>query len=200
MSHFDYSQVDLDYIHFIALMKELTTGRPVRFGETGAPVTEPTDVFRIEMPTGRGPFNSDLPNRNTIYEELVKPVEGWPGYLLQDPAFLPEQMGITEVAFGKAHGDAHYGCESLVSINTWFPRPSRDYLAPLGAKIVRYTIPTGGYLLRLDAAGEVVFNKYQCSRAEDYPVTLDIAERLPVHPDPALVAKAQNYLHRKEGF
>jgi hypothetical protein len=156
-------------------------GQPVRHGEVGEPLPAPADVYRVEMPDGRGPFIS-RGQRKVIYEELTKPVEGWPGYLLLDPRFQREQAGITEKAFNDAHGAARYGCACLASVNTWFPPPSRSYLASLGAKIVHYQLPAGSYLLDLDAAGEVIFSVAQAKKVDELPVDIPITESLPVHP------------------
>jgi hypothetical protein len=176
----------------LAAMTE--AGRTIRHGEIGEPVPQPTDVYRVELgPNGYGPFNSGLPEQKEIYDTLVRPEPGWPGYLLQDPSFLNERMGVTERAFKKTHGDAWYGCACLASVNTWFPAPSRSYLASLGAKIVHYQLPAGSYLLRMDSAGEVIFAKTQAKKVEELPIDIPIDESLPVNVNPANSAYLAEY-------
>jgi len=155
------------------LLLRLLTG-DIREGETGEPVKEPTHVYRIEMPTGYGPFNSGLPNSHEIYEDLTRDEPGWPGYLLRNcPSMKREQMGVTEQAFREAHGHAAYGCIDLKSMNTWFPRPAREYLQPLGAKIICYCLQPGDYLLCLtESEGEIVFNPKSATIVE----TIDVLE------------------------
>lgn len=181
------SQSDADL--FLDLLAALTLPAPTRVGDTGQPVATPTDVFRIEMPTGRGPFNSGLPEARTIYDTLVQPTEGWPGRLLLSPDFQGEQMGITEAAFKRAHGHACYGCSSLASVNTWFPAPARAYLEPFGAKIIQYQLPVGAFLLKLDAAGEVVFAKPAAKRIAALPITTAITDTVPYSPPTGIYAE-----------
>lgn len=157
-------------------------GMPVsryRQGEIGEPVSAPTRVYRVELPNGNGPFNTGLPEHRIIYDDLVKNEKGWPGWLLYNcPAMRREQMGITERAFKETHGAAFYGCRDLRSVATWFPPPSRQYLAKYSAEILCYELPAGSYLLQLDSEGEVVFNKFEAKVVERLPITAPIEERI----------------------
>lgn len=152
-----------------------------RFGEKGEPVAHPTSVYRVEMEDGRGPFNTERDDRPEIFHTLVQPNEGWPGRLLKIPKFKTERMGVTEAMFYAVHGGAAYACESLAAINTWFPLPSRQYLATLGgAKIVQYCIPKGQPILKLDLAGECVFNPVTAHRVATLPIDTEINDVTPL--------------------
>lgn len=146
----------------------------LRQGETGEPLKEPLIAYRMEMPDGRGPFNSKVTGREgnrEIFMTLVQQNEGWPGWIfVTEPKAKCERMGVTENAFYKAHGNAAYGCNSIQSINTWFPRPSRELLCPLGAKIVAYHLPVGSPVIELDVAGEIIFNPKDASKVEHLPL------------------------------
>lgn len=162
-----------------AMFAALVTGR--RFGEPGEPVIEATSVYRVEMADGRGPFNTHRDDRPQIYEYLTRPEPGWPGWLLTKPIFRQEQMGVTEAMFYELHGGAAYGCDSLASLNTWFPRPAREYLAGLGGKIIEYRVPKGQPLLSLhELAGECVFNPHTAERVRELPITMEITDALTV--------------------
>lgn len=168
---FDNSPDRLEEALLIALM----TG--TRFGETGSPVSQPTNVYRVEMEDGRGPFNTHRDDRPEIYDHLTKRERGWPGWLLTIPKFKSERMGVTEAMFYSVHGGAMYGCNSLASLNTWFPAPSRSWLAKLGgAKIVQYCVPKGEPLLDLDLAGECVFNPKTAIRVSEMPIDTEIKD------------------------
>lgn len=145
-----------------------------RQGETGVPLAEPLIAYRVEMPDGRGPFNSASTCRrmnHEVFMTLVQQNEGWPGWIfVTEPKAKCEKMGVTEDAFREAHGHAYYGCNSVKSINTWFPRPAREYLCPLGAKIVAYHLPAGSPVIELDVAGEIIFNPKDASKVEHLPL------------------------------
>jgi hypothetical protein len=127
----------------------------------GRPVKKPTSVFRIEMPNGRGPYNSGLPNGRDIYDHITQPKDGYDCAYLAGT--LHEQMGITEHQFRLEHGHAAYACDSLKSLGKWFHERARKYLNKLGASIVEYQIPVGGYLEKT-GHGEIIFNKHECKR------------------------------------
>jgi len=133
----------------------------------GQPVEKPVRVYRIELPNGNGPFNSDLPNAHEIYEEISKPE---PGFDCSHLARLNhEQMGVTEEEFQEAHGPAAYACEDLKALRKWFPDPARDYLAQYGARVVVYEVPAGAHLAKI-GHGEVLIARNECRRVE----TLDL--------------------------
>lgn len=141
------------------------------YGEDGDPVTTPVDVFRIEMPDGHGPFNSTIwPDRIRAYEYLTRDEAGWPGHMMSiDPAVGREAMGISDAKFSWKHGHIAYGCDSLEHLLTWFPPPSREYLAKHGGKIVRYTVPVGQQVLRM-SAGQICFVKHTAIKVEEKPL------------------------------
>lgn len=142
-------------------------GTEPRLEGTGTPATAPTRLFRVEMPTGNGPFNSGLPNAEEIYLRLCLPRPvGW------DCARIAredrEQMGVTDLAFFEAHGDATYACEAEADIFQWFPPEAIDYLHGLGAKLVEYVVPKGSPLLRLKR--QVVFVKPDAHKVAERPL------------------------------
>lgn len=185
---FDYRNLNPDAIALQAILASIRAGHPIRYGETGHPVNQPTDVFRIELPNGNGPFNTDLPNNRSHYDHLTQPNPGWPGYILTvNRDAFHEQMGITEAEFGRVHGDACYGCDSLAAVNSWFPPPARDYLSSYGAKIIRYQLAPGDYILPMDIAGEVIFNRQAAARLDELPVTIPIASFVPGYEHPGVI-------------
>lgn len=137
-------------------------------GNTGKLAGKPTPIFRVEMPTGRGPFNSGLPEQKEIYEKLAGDFDC---VKLADPDHNCELMGITEKAFKDKHGHAAYGCDSLKAVNDWFSLKARKYLAKFGAKIVEYEVPATGYIAPT-GHGEVIFNRAECKRVRE----LDVVE------------------------
>lgn len=158
-----------------AALASVILGR--RFGEAGSPVSQPTNVYRVEMEDGRGPFNTHRDDRPAIYKHLTKQEPGWPGWLLTFPQFRQEQMGVTEAVFYHTHGGAAYGCESLASLNTWFPAPARSWLVSYGAKIVQYCVPAGEPILSLkELAGEVVFNPVTAIKVATMPIDMEITD------------------------
>lgn len=128
----------------------------IQRGNEGEPVEAPTPVYRVEMPSGRGPFNDEATEHEhrRIYETLASMCTT----VLADPDHNHEQMGVTEAAFKAAHGHAAYGCDSMASLNRWFPRPAREFIKSLGGKIVHYEVQPGDYIYRV-GQGEVVFSK-----------------------------------------
>src|SRR4051812_41770415 len=112
------------------LIEQLFGGPPpFRDYGPGRPVHEPTEVFRVELPNGRGPFNSGLPNAHEIYDRIGTE------HLERDNG---GQCGLSDHEFAEAHdGEAEYGCDSLESLALWFPKGCRAYLKRLGARVVR---------------------------------------------------------------
>jgi hypothetical protein len=130
--------------------------KPTKICGIGKRLDKPTTVYRIEMPNGKGPYNSGLPNSEEIYWTICKPE---PGYDCAKFATMTnEQCGVTEKAFYDAHGSAEYGCSSLKALTDWFGKPAREYLKSFGAKVMVYEVQPNDYLLSLPH-GEVVFNK-----------------------------------------
>lgn len=127
----------------------------------GSPVDEDTIVYRIEMPNGRGPYNSKIDDE--IYHRLCNPVgineqgqECWDCISLA--AKNNEQCGITDQDFEEAHGSAVYACDSLQAIENWFPKGAREYLSGFGAKIVVFKIPKG-QPIAVVGHGEIIMSK-----------------------------------------
>lgn len=138
---------------------------PVVLG-TGEVTTEPMTLYRVEMPNGHGPYNSELPNAEEIYLRLCLPQPvGWDCARFAREAH--EQMGVTDLAFFKAHGNATYACVSEAAIQAWFPEPARRFMAGLGAKLVEYDLPAGSHVLRTPAHGEIVFVKAEANKVEE---------------------------------
>jgi hypothetical protein len=140
--------------------------------DTGNKVSKDTTIYRVEMPTGRGPYNSGLEEQNEIYERICshashnkKKEPCWDCAKLASKNH--EKMGITEHAFKKAHGHAAYACDSLEAVSNWFEQGAREYLRDQWqAKIVVYVIPKGEYMMTV-GNGEVVFSKPACKRIKE---------------------------------
>lgn len=162
------SHEDLDALYdspeqLINEMLHVLADPTLAYGNEGTPVPSPTSVYRVEMPSGRGPFNDDetaakVPN---LYGKLAKMCCS----VLADKNHNHEQMGITEACFRRAHHHAAYGCASLADVTNWFPPTARTYLASLGAKIIHYQLPTGAPLYTV-GQGEVIFSKADASVVE----------------------------------
>lgn len=131
-------------------------------GDEGQPAEQPTRLYRIEFPNGRGPFNSVREDAKVIYDRLAEPVPGFDCTRLAKG----EQCGLTEGRFYRAHGDACYACDSLDALHHWFPDAARRYLADLGAKLIEYVVPTGAPLLPIHN-GEVVFDRRSAHRVAE---------------------------------
>ena len=152
-------------MELIRLVTRVLSGHINEAG-SGKPVTEVTTVFRVEMPNGRGPYNSDLPNGHEIYEKIANLKD--PGYnCVRLAAANNEQMGVTEQKFLNTHGNADYGCDSLAAIRDWFPDKARKFLAKHDAKLVEYKVPVGGFV-EVVGHGEVLFDKTKAERVSDY--------------------------------
>jgi hypothetical protein len=161
----------------------------VNQADTGQPVAHPTLVYRVEMPNGRGPYNSGLDgDDHTIYDRICGASNDGPLYNERgerqwDCASLArennEQMGITEAAFKEAHGHAAYACDSLQAIASWFPTGAREYLRDnWDARLLVYEVPVGGYLATV-GNGEVLFSR-PAARVVD---TLDLVTMTSVRKD-----------------
>jgi hypothetical protein len=184
MSHakkLNFTPVEADGDNFPELLDLLSMllahdDRDIRKGEKGEPLSAPTTVYRIEMPDGSGPFNwASCPSeslRRAIYDTLTRPLPGWPGEMLRtNEAMHHEQMGVTETAFKEAYGHAAYACRDLASLATWFPRPSREYIATFGGKVVAYHLPEGAPILPLyDSEGELVFSRPTAIKVEHHDI------------------------------
>lgn len=152
-------------MEFRKLLMMLATG--IAPAGEGEPVEQPTRVFRVEMPNGYGPYNSGLDgDTGEIYRVICSKK---PGYGCANMARLNhEQMGITEDEFLQAHGKAHYGCDSIKSVENWFGNKAREYLRDeWGAKLIEYEIPEGEYLLTV-GHGEIIFNRDTSKRVCEY--------------------------------
>lgn len=136
----------------------------------GEQVTVPTSVYRVEMASGRGPFNDEATEakHREVYDNLARMC----ATVMADPDHNHEQMGVTEQGFKKAHGHAAYGVDSMTSLNLWFPRPAREYIKSLGGKIVHYEIPVGGYIFRV-GQGEVIFSKPASRRVAEFDIVTE---------------------------
>jgi hypothetical protein len=134
----------------------------------GKPVEAPFSVFRVEMPNGNGPFDSELPNSHEIYEHIAVAKPGFD--CARFAGENHEHMAYSGNAFRAAHdGHANYGCDSLDAIKQWFPDKARKYLAGLGAKIVQYEVPAGESIVR-EGHGEVVFNRHAAKVVGEQPL------------------------------
>lgn len=136
----------------------------VDFG-TGRKVTKAKRIFRIEMPNGHGPYNSELPNAHEIYETICKPVRGYD--CSKYARLTNEQCGVSDEAFARKHGMAAYACDSMESLKLWFGDKARAYLATFGAKVIEYEIPAGQYIAKA-SNGEIIFNRNTSNRIKEY--------------------------------
>jgi hypothetical protein len=148
------------------LFEELLMDRFKRCGK-GTPVKKPTTVFRIEMPNGRGPYNSGLPNEHEIYEMIC----GDNGPDLDCVRLAKknfEKCGITDRAFKDAHGrGTAYGCDSMKSLHEWFPIKAREYLHGFGARVIEYQLPVGAPLAKV-GHGEIIFDRLHSKRVREF--------------------------------
>lgn len=135
----------------------------VGFGDKGTPVPEPTRVYRVELPDGRGPFNSQWVDNSKIFRFYEGKGIGDRG----------EQMGVTERAFDEAHGDAAYGVADLEAARHWFPEPAREVISENEGYLWEFEIPKGGYIMRL-AQGEVVFSRKEARRIRKLDLVDDL--------------------------
>lgn len=148
-------------------------------GDIGKPCTHPVKVYRVEMPNGRGPYNSGLGHGSEIYTRLASNRRTH-GQTCWDCTHLAgenhEQMGITERAFRNAHGHASYGCDTLDALKNWFPEGARQYLRDeWSATVIEYEVQKGDYLLTV-GNGEVIFNRTTAKEITRLdPVTLEKA-------------------------
>jgi hypothetical protein len=147
------SAVDDDGLFGMSVADMLSFIHPdLQCGDKGHRVSKPTRVYRVEMPNGIGPFNYS----KEVYAVICS---GKPGFNCDHLADVNhEQMDVTSAAFRQAHGHAEYACDSIASLNRWFPLPARRYLKTLGAKIAVYEVPKGGFLAVV-GSGEVIFSK-----------------------------------------
>lgn len=126
-------------------------------GDTGTKTDAAMLVYRVEMPNGRGPYNSGLGAPDEIYDVICATKRGYD--CARNASLNGEQMGVTEQAFFEARGDAEYACESIEAIRDWFPTPARRYLAKRwNARLHIYEVPCGGYVLK-PGRGEVIFSR-----------------------------------------
>lgn len=170
------SQHDKDMIDVLGgLLTDLMVESDPHHNDIGKPVESPLTIYRVEMPNGRGPYNSGLGKGQEIYDRLCSTHgHNWKGQQCWDCSELAaenhEQMGITEKAFKEKHGHAAYGCTSLEAIGNWFPKGARQYLRDnWHAKIVVYALPKGKYAM-FTGHGEVVFSKPEARQTR----TLDL--------------------------
>jgi hypothetical protein len=151
--------------------EEFMTGRVWKRAGKGKPIPAPTKVYRVEMPNGNGPYNSDLPNAREIYETICDTETPGMGCARLAKA-NHEKMGVTEREFLDAHGEAFYGCDSLKSLRKWFRGAARKYLAGYGATIVVYELPEGSPVEKV-GRGEVIFARSLGRKVATLPVTLE---------------------------
>lgn len=130
----------------------------------------PVTVYRVEMPNGNGPYNSDLPAAEEIYARLCFGERGTRllGATCWNCADLAvannETMDNAAADFHHRFGHANFACDSLDAIKAWFPEGARRYLRDeWGARLIVYTVPAGQHLRTL-ANGEVVFSKPDATR------------------------------------
>lgn len=144
---------------------------PAKMDDLGDTVSEPTTVFRVEMPNGKGPYNSGLDNgTHEIYD-----------FLDANGAVEParrnnESMSMTGRAFHRAFGKAHYGLDSTAAVQHWFNWKVRHYLRDYGAELVEYEVQPGQNILPV-GEGEVIFNKHLAKRVSSYDLVGMGAER-----------------------
>jgi hypothetical protein len=134
--------------------------------DAGHSVAKPTNVYRIEMPNGYGPYNGcgDTQEENLkAYHELDR--DG----CVRLAKLNHEQMDYTDEPFREAHGPCLYACDSLASLFDWFPLKARTFLNRYSARIVVYQVPAGGHIASV-GHGEVIIAKREARKVQ----TLDI--------------------------
>ena len=146
-------------------------------------LTAPVTVYRVEMPNGKGPYNSEMGpmGGKYIYARLCMGALGTRA--LGEPCWDCSRLArendetMDEVAadFHARFGHANFGCDSLGAIRAWFPDAPRRYLRDdWGARLIEYQVPAGQHLRTL-ANGEVVFSAPDAAKVG----TLDLVTLAP---------------------
>lgn len=123
----------------------------------GKPISRPRTVFRIELPNGRGPYNTGRADQQETYKAICNGGKGFNCAALARKN--REQCGYTDRAFYRAHnGQMRYACDSLSAVKEWFAEPSRRYLREkLQAELAVYRLPVGTDVLEV-GNGEIIFD------------------------------------------